>query len=391
MQVNPSPHSTCSPSWPRCRARPARSGPSPTRVARYLRDLALEVEEDDAGAEVGSTIGNLLCRLEPHGADGGGVPLFLCAHLDTVPPEGADRAGGRGRRRPQRGRHDPRRGQQGRGRRHARGRRGASSPRAGRTRASSCCSRPRRRSGCSAPAPSTTRACAPRSATSTTRRRRSARSSSARRTRSSLLVRFHGRAAHAGMYPEEGRSAIAAAARAIADFRLGRLDEETTANVGAIAGRNRAEHRPGVVHVHGGGALARRAQARGRRPGDARRDRVRRQRRGVRGGDARSRRATAATASAATTRPSRWRPRRSRGRATSRPTRCRAAAPTRTSSTSAGSRASTSRTGWRRSTPPTSTSRSPTSTGWSRSRSRSSTLRACRLRATRRGVIASSA
>jgi tripeptide aminopeptidase len=38
------------------------------------------------------------------------------------------------------------------------------------------------------------------------------------------------------MYPEEGRSAIAAAARAIADFRLGRLDEETTANVGTISG-----------------------------------------------------------------------------------------------------------------------------------------------------------
>jgi tripeptide aminopeptidase len=38
------------------------------------------------------------------------------------------------------------------------------------------------------------------------------------------------------MYPEEGRSAIAAAARAIADLRLGRLDEETTANVGLIEG-----------------------------------------------------------------------------------------------------------------------------------------------------------
>jgi tripeptide aminopeptidase len=51
-----------------------------------------------------------------------------------------------------------------------------------------------------------------------------------------LDVRFRGRAAHSGMYPEEGRSAIAAAARAIADFRLGRLDHETTANVGTIEG-----------------------------------------------------------------------------------------------------------------------------------------------------------
>jgi tripeptide aminopeptidase len=38
------------------------------------------------------------------------------------------------------------------------------------------------------------------------------------------------------MYPEEGRSAIAAAARAIADMRLGRVDEETSANVGVIEG-----------------------------------------------------------------------------------------------------------------------------------------------------------
>jgi tripeptide aminopeptidase len=51
-----------------------------------------------------------------------------------------------------------------------------------------------------------------------------------------LDVTFHGRAAHAGMFPEEGRSAIAAAARAIADLRLGRLDDETTANVGGIRG-----------------------------------------------------------------------------------------------------------------------------------------------------------
>ena len=51
-------------------------------------------------------------------------------------------------------------------------------------------------------------------------------------------ARFRGRAAHAGMYPEEGRSAIAAAARAIADLRLGRLDDETSASVGV---RSRAE------------------------------------------------------------------------------------------------------------------------------------------------------
>ena len=51
-----------------------------------------------------------------------------------------------------------------------------------------------------------------------------------------MTARFHGRAAHSGIAPEEGRSAIAAAARAVADLRLGRVDEETTANVGLISG-----------------------------------------------------------------------------------------------------------------------------------------------------------
>src|SRR5258708_35141679 len=31
-------------------------------------------------------MGNLLCRLEP--TVEGGTPIFLCAHLDTVPPSG---------------------------------------------------------------------------------------------------------------------------------------------------------------------------------------------------------------------------------------------------------------------------------------------------------------
>src|SRR3954447_26152427 len=47
---------------------------------------------------------------------------------------------------------------------------------------------------------------------------------------------FHGRAAHAGIRPEAGRSAIVAAASAIPAMPLGRLDEQTTANVGSIHG-----------------------------------------------------------------------------------------------------------------------------------------------------------
>ena len=52
---------------------------------------------------------------------------------------------------------------------------------------------------------------------------------------------FVGAAAHAGIRPEAGRSAIAAAARAVAAMRLGRIDEETTANVSAIDGGARGD------------------------------------------------------------------------------------------------------------------------------------------------------
>jgi tripeptide aminopeptidase len=49
-------------------------------------------------------------------------------------------------------------------------------------------------------------------------------------------VVFHGRAAHAGAEPEKGRNAIQMAAKAIAQMEWGRLDEETTANIGTIEG-----------------------------------------------------------------------------------------------------------------------------------------------------------
>lgn len=51
-----------------------------------------------------------------------------------------------------------------------------------------------------------------------------------------LDVKVTGRAAHAGMEPEKGINAIQAASRAIAALRLGRLDAETTSNVGVIQG-----------------------------------------------------------------------------------------------------------------------------------------------------------
>lgn len=46
----------------------------------------------------------------------------------------------------------------------------------------------------------------------------------------------HGKAAHAGVCPEQGINAIRIAAEAIAAMRVGRLDDETTANVGLIEG-----------------------------------------------------------------------------------------------------------------------------------------------------------
>jgi len=49
-------------------------------------------------------------------------------------------------------------------------------------------------------------------------------------------VEIKGRAAHAGMEPEKGINAILAASKAIAALPLGRLDKETTANVGVIKG-----------------------------------------------------------------------------------------------------------------------------------------------------------
>jgi tripeptide aminopeptidase len=51
-----------------------------------------------------------------------------------------------------------------------------------------------------------------------------------------ITATIKGRAAHAGLEPEKGISAIAIAAKAVAGMRLGRLDEDTTANIGTIHG-----------------------------------------------------------------------------------------------------------------------------------------------------------
>jgi tripeptide aminopeptidase len=204
------------------------------RVRAYLEDLGLEVSEDDAGPRIGANAGNLLCRLEPTIANGG-LPIFLCAHLDTVQPTGplepvvADgvvrNAGGTilgadnkaavasmleatrlilSENRPHAGIEllfTPK---------EEVGLQGAKAFDADRLQA---------RVGFvfdhAAPIGEVMLG-APHAR--------------------SIEVTMRGRAAHAGIAPEEGRSAIVAAARAISDFRLGRLDDETTANVGLIEG-----------------------------------------------------------------------------------------------------------------------------------------------------------
>ena len=145
-----------------------------------------------------------------------------------------DRAGRRGRRLDQPQRGDPRRRQQG-GRGGDAGARPPDRDR-GSPSGSSCCSPSPRRTRSRGRRSSTSRSCARTSASCSTTRRRSARSSWRRRRYFRIEATFHGEAAHAGIRPQDGRSAIVAAARAIAAMRLGRLDEETTANVGTIHG-----------------------------------------------------------------------------------------------------------------------------------------------------------
>ncbi len=51
-----------------------------------------------------------------------------------------------------------------------------------------------------------------------------------------FIATFHGVAAHAGVEPEKGISAITMAATAVTTMKWGRIDEQTTANVGLIEG-----------------------------------------------------------------------------------------------------------------------------------------------------------
>jgi tripeptide aminopeptidase len=212
---------------------PGRERPVADRVLAYLRELGLDAEEDSSGPRTGSDSGNVYCRLEPTAA---GLPLFLCAHMDTVPPLAAI---------------EPVVDDLGVVRNAAGTILGADNKAA---LAAMLAGARRlveeRRPHAGLELVITTMEETGLAGVDHFDHDRLAAHVGFVYDQAApvgeiilgaphqrvLEATFHGRAAHAGIAPEEGRSAIAAAARAIADFRLGRLDEETTSNVGLIQG-----------------------------------------------------------------------------------------------------------------------------------------------------------
>src|ERR1051325_95720 len=211
---------------------PGEERPVADVVARYLRDLGLTVDEDDAGAAVGSnaghrycraaadTGGSPYCRVEAIG-NGGGTSIFLCAHLDTVPPEGplepviedgvVRNAGGtilgadnksavaamlEGTRRVL-----------AENRSHA---------------GIELLFTPKEEVGLLGAAAFDHRRLHARVGYVYDQAAPIGEIVLGAPWSQALEVTFHGRAAHSGMYPEEGRAAVQAAAKAIADLRLGR-------------------------------------------------------------------------------------------------------------------------------------------------------------------------
>ncbi|CAN5658502.1 M20/M25/M40 family metallo-hydrolase [soil metagenome] len=204
------------------------------RVGAYLTHLGLEWDEDDAAARLEGDTGNIYCRLPA--SNGGGTPIFLCAHTDTVPPEAPI---------------EPVIGEDGTVRNSAGTILGSDNKAA----VAVMLEAARRIVEEGLPHAGIELLFTPQEEVSL----RGADAFDHTRLVAEtgyvydqgapigeivlgsphgrlLDFRFHGRSAHAGMFPEDGRSAVAAASRAIADFRLGRIDEETSANVGVISG-----------------------------------------------------------------------------------------------------------------------------------------------------------
>ncbi len=66
-----------------------------------------------------------------------------------------------------------------------------------------------------------------------------------------ITATIHGKKAHAGVEPEKGINAVKVAAEAIAAMPLGRIDEETVANIGTITGGEARNIVPGEVNLQG--------------------------------------------------------------------------------------------------------------------------------------------
>jgi tripeptide aminopeptidase len=204
-------------------------------IARALRAelerLGLEVTEDDTAAETGAGCGNLLTRLP--GPDGART-IMLCAHLDTVPLADAVEVE----------RNDV----------YFTNRREAILGADNKAAVALLVEVARRFADGGAPV-----ACELLFTTSEEVGLRGARAFDVARLQSDfgyvfdhataigdlilaaptyyrVTADFSGIAAHSGIRPEQGRSAIVAAAKAIEAMQLGRLDPETTANVGRIVG-----------------------------------------------------------------------------------------------------------------------------------------------------------
>jgi len=67
----------------------------------------------------------------------------------------------------------------------------------------------------------------------------------------SITATIYGKAAHAGIHPEEGINAITVASHAISKIKLGRIDKETTANIGMIKGGKATNIIPDEVEIKG--------------------------------------------------------------------------------------------------------------------------------------------
>lgn len=69
-------------------------------------------------------------------------------------------------------------------------------------------------------------------------------------THARISVEITGKAAHAGVEPENGVNAIVAASNAISKMKLGRIDVETTANIGKIQGGKARNIVPDAVTIN---------------------------------------------------------------------------------------------------------------------------------------------